>query len=65
MIVYSLAKQKYCTDLSGTGAEKAGGRWNNKGIKILYTSDSRALCTAEIAVHTSFSNIPKNYYLVL
>lgn len=64
MIVYRLSKQKYSDDLSGTGAELAGGRWNHKGTRILYTSDSRALCTAEIAVHTPIGLIPKDYVLI-
>jgi len=64
MIVYRLAKQKYSDDLTGIGAELSGGRWNHKGTRILYTSDSRALCTAEIAVHIPIGLIPKDYYLI-
>lgn len=63
MIVFRLSKQKYSDDLTGTGAELAGGRWNHKGARVLYTSDSRALCTAEIAVHTPIGLIPKDYIL--
>lgn len=61
MIVFRLSKSKYSKDLSGTGAEKSGGRWNSKGIALLYTSESRALCTTEIAVHTPLGNIPLDY----
>ena len=61
MIVYRLAKSKYINDLSGKGAEKTGGRWNSKGIAIVYTSESRALCLAEIAVHVSLGIVPKDY----
>ena len=64
MRVFRLAKQKYSDDLSGIGAKLTGGRWNNKGTKILYTSDSRALCTAEIAVHMPVGLIPKDYFLI-
>ena len=64
MIVYRLAKSKFCKDLSGYGAEVAGGRWNSKGIAVVYTSVSRALCTTEIAVHTPLGNIPEDYNLV-
>ncbi len=63
MIVYRLAKQKYSNQISGIGAEINGGRWNNKGFRILYTSASRALCTTEIAVHTPLGIVPKDYYL--
>ena len=60
MTIFRLSKQKYSDNLSGIGAELSGGRWNNKGTRILYTSDSRALCTAEIAVHMPIGLIPKN-----
>jgi len=65
MIVFRLSKSKHAKDLSGKGAEKFGGRWNSKGVAILYTSDSRALCTAEIAVHTPLGNIPVDYEVTL
>ncbi len=64
MIVYRLSKEQYKNDLSGKGAEKAGGRWNSKGSAMLYTSASRALCTAEVAVHTPLGVVPKDYHLV-
>lgn len=64
MIVYRLIKEKYKNDLSGKGAEKAGARWNSKGHAMLYTSESRSLSTAEIAIHTPLGNIPLNYFLI-
>jgi RES domain-containing protein len=64
MIVYRLSKSKYSHDLSGKGAERSGGRWNSKGVVLIYTGESRALCTAEIAVHTPLGNIPFDYQIV-
>lgn len=64
MKVYRLSKANYAKDLSGSGAEKWGGRWNSQGIPMLYTSQSRALCTAEIAVHTPMGILPDDYVLV-
>lgn len=61
MIVFRLSKTRYATDLSGRGAEKSGGRWNSKGNALIYTSESRALCTTEIAVHTPLGNVPLDY----
>ncbi|MDB5117116.1 MAG: superfamily protein [Mucilaginibacter sp.] len=63
MIVYRLSKQAYINDLSGYGAEKTGGRWNSKGVPILYTAASRALAVVEIAVHTPLGIMPVNYFL--
>ena len=31
---------------------------------MVYTSESRALCTTEVAVHTPLGILPKNYVLV-
>ena len=61
MILVRLSKSKYSKDISGKGAEKSGGRWNSKGVPLLYTSESRALSTAEIAVHTPLGNVPFDY----
>jgi RES domain-containing protein len=65
MIVFRLSKSKFADDLSGKGAEKSGGRWNSKGTALVYTSESRALCTTEIAVHTPLGNLPLDYVLVI
>jgi len=51
MITFRLCKSIYSHDLLGKGAEQCGGRWNSKGTPMLYTCESRALCTTEIAVH--------------
>jgi RES domain-containing protein len=64
MRVYRLSKEKYARDLSGKGAERIGGRWNSKGVPMLYTANSRALCVAEIAVHVPLGILPIDYCLV-
>ena len=64
MIVYRLSKSKYASSLTGFGAAKWGGRWNSPGIAMIYTGQSRALCTAEIAVHTPMGDLPEAYFLV-
>lgn len=64
MIVYRLTKGKYHLDLSGKGAELYGGRWNSKGVPMLYTSESRALAFVEIAMHIPMGIVPKDYFLI-
>ncbi|MGI8598118.1 MAG: RES family NAD+ phosphorylase [Chitinophagaceae bacterium] len=64
MIVYRLSRGKYHLDLSGKGAELYGGRWNSKGVAMLYTSQSRALAFAEVAIHIPVSIVPKDYFLI-
>ena len=65
MIVFRLSKSKYANDLSGNGAAISGGRWNSKGVAMIYTSDSRALCVTEIAVHTPLGIIPRDYKMII
>jgi RES domain-containing protein len=52
-------------DLSGRGAELTGGRWNAKGVPLLYASVSRALACLETLVHLDGGMpLPLNRYLV-
>ncbi len=63
MIVYRISKTKNIKDLSGTGARIFGGRWNNKGVSIIYTSETRALATLEYLVHVPLSLMPTDLSL--
>lgn len=52
-------------DLSGTGAKQSGGRWNQPGIAMLYTSPSRALACLETLAHLAGGfSLPLNRFLV-
>ena len=51
-------------DLSGKGAEVTGGRWNDKGTPLVYTSTNRALAALETIVHLNSGGLPLNRYLV-
>ncbi|MCB9227427.1 MAG: RES family NAD+ phosphorylase [Chitinophagales bacterium] len=64
MEVYRITKTKYAKSINGFGAEKFGGRWNSKGVAMLYTSQSRALAMTEVAVHLSYGIMPKDFSLV-
>ena len=65
MFLYRISKTKYARDLSGEGARKAGGRWNLKGIPVIYTSDSTALATLEALIHTPLNLLPKKMSITL
>ena len=58
MIVCRTAKKEYIEDLTGIGSRLYGGRWNRKGIGVVYTSESRALALVEILVNVPFSILP-------
>lgn len=51
-------------DLSGTGAKFSGGRWNRKGVPMVYASSSVALACLETLVHLGPIPLPLNRYLV-
>lgn len=51
-------------DLTGRGAELTGGRWNRRGVRMVYTSTSRALACLETVVHLGARSLPLNRYLV-
>ncbi len=60
MQVYRIAKDVYIRDLSGIGAKTVGGRWNFKGIAILYTSSSASLSMLECLAHFPPAFAPKD-----
>lgn len=39
------------TAFTGEGAAKAGGRWNSRGVRVVYASASRSLAALELLVH--------------
>jgi RES domain-containing protein len=51
-------------DLSGKGAEATGGRWNRKGLAVVYASGSAALAALETIVHFAAAGLPLNRFLV-
>ncbi len=48
----------------GKGAELSGGRWNEKGIAVVYAAENRALACLETLVHLAAGGLPLNRYLV-
>src|SRR5215471_13901828 len=46
----------------GEGARRAGGRWNSKGIRVVYLSENRSLAVLEVLVHLS-GVLPDKYFL--
>ena len=63
MYLYRISKQKYINDLSGIGAKTVGGRWNSKGVAVLYTSTSIALSTLECLAHFPVAYFPNDMSL--
>lgn len=49
------AQQFAATWDSGVGAERFGGRWNPRGLRVVYCSLDPATCLVESAVHKGFT----------
>ncbi len=64
MIVFRLIRSGFHNHLSGIGAEKFGGRWNSKGVAVVYASESRALSCLEIAVQSSLTILSLDYEMI-
>ena len=60
MVIYRIAKTDYIHDMSGFGVRLYGGRWNRKGVGIIYASETRALAAVEYLVHVPLSAVPGN-----
>lgn len=56
MTVYRICNPLFSDDLSGTGSKLYGGRWNSKGIAMLYASEHISLSVLEMLVHNQFKD---------
>lgn len=64
MQAYRLVKARYAdTALDGSGAKAQSGRWNSKGVRMVYASDSVALAALELLVHLHRSAVLNRYVL--
>jgi RES domain-containing protein len=52
MRIWRICKSRYADDaFSGEGARRFGGRWNSRGVPMVYASSSLALAAIELFVH--------------
>jgi RES domain-containing protein len=62
MFLYRVASRRYAANNS-EGARLYGGRWNNPGTPVIYTSATRSLAALEVIVNNGA--IPVDYRVVL
>jgi len=66
MIFYRFANSKFSNDISGEGARRYGGRWNNKGNPVVYASFTISLSLVELLIHSvSYDEIKSNELMVI
>ncbi|MEJ2327719.1 MAG: RES domain-containing protein [Chromatiaceae bacterium] len=65
MRAYRLAKARYAdVCLDGSGAKSYGGRWNSKGVAMVYASDTVSLAALELLAHLHRSEVLNRYLLL-
>ena len=58
---WRIIKHRHATTaFTGEGAARMGGRWNSRGVPMVYTSSTRSLAALEILVHLNPS-VPFKY----
>lgn len=62
---WRIVKKKHqAAAFSGEGARRYGGRWNSKGVAMVYAAASSALAALEILVHLQAHEILRSYVLM-
>src|ERR1017187_9456641 len=52
MRIWRICRERYADEaFSGQGARRFGGRWNSRGVPMVYASSSLALAAIELFVH--------------
>ena len=65
MLVWRLSRKRHLDQvLAGEGARRFGGRWNSRGVAVVYTSESLELALLEALVHLDVDALPKDYWQV-
>ncbi len=62
--IATAAQQFTATNLSGAGAARSPGRWNDLGVAMVYCAENRSLAMLETLVHVPAAGLPQNRYLI-
>ena len=60
-VVYRSSTPRYATEtdlLTGEGSSRIGGRWNPKGIAVVYASLTPETAMAETLAHNRYYGVP-------
>ena len=61
MLLWRITRKPFLIQaLAGLGAKRYGGRWNSKGIAVVYTSESLELAVLEALVHLDIDLLPRD-----
>lgn len=65
MLLYRISAPEYAGDISGNGARLYGGRWNEKGVAVVYLASSRAMAMMELLVHLHPEDLQRKYAIAV
>jgi RES domain-containing protein len=62
---WRIVKQKYpaAQAFDGEGARLYGGRWNSRGVSVVYAAGSQSLAVLEMLVHLDAADLLQSYVL--
>jgi RES domain-containing protein len=62
MILYRCSLEIHVAHtLTGEGAARYGGRWNSKGVPVIYTAESRIMAVLELVIRQPIDKICADY----
>ena len=65
MFVWRLTRKRHVARaLEGEGARRFGGRWNSRGVAVVYAAESLELALLEALVHLDVDSLPKDYWQI-
>jgi RES domain-containing protein len=65
MMVWRICRAPYAAEaFSGEGARRFGGRWNSRGVPMVYTSTSLSLAAIELFIHLEPGQAPSDLVYV-
>jgi RES domain-containing protein len=65
VVAWRIVKRKLArTAFDGEGARRFGGRWNSKGVAVVYLAQSQSLAALEILVHIDSPQWLEHYVAV-
>jgi RES domain-containing protein len=65
VVAWRIVKRRLArTAFDGEGARRFGGRWNSKGVAVVYLAQSQSLAALEILVHIDSPQLLEHYVAV-
>jgi RES domain-containing protein len=62
---WRIVKQRHTrVAFTGEGARRYGGRWNSKGVSVVYLAQSQSLAALEMLVHLDSGELLKYYVAI-